>query len=115
MVLCLGSQQEKLRTAQGGGEWNVALAGWTDVLRSRPGLHCIGHFSSSLRWSCAAGKPDAARDVARRVEARESTFESELDSFKVDVVACLDLLVCESEKSVRDFIGQVQLWASHFC
>ena len=75
------------------------------------GQGCIGHFSSSLRWSCAAGKPDAARDVARRVEALESTFESELDSFKVDVVACLDLLVCESEKSVRDLVGQVQLWA----
>ena len=49
--------------------------------------------------------------MARRVEALESTFESELDSFKNDVVACLDLLVCESEKYVRELVGQVQLWA----
>ena len=57
-------------------------------------------------------KLDAARDVVQCDEAEESKFESELDSFKVDVMARLDIMVCESVKSVRDFVGQVQLLAS---
>ena len=45
-------------------------------------------------------------------EAQESKLQREMASLKVDVVARLDFMVCESLRSVRDFVGQVQLLSS---